>query len=267
MPPFPPPRAAVFDAYGTLLDVHAAVSRHAARLGPQAVAVSALWRARQLEYSWILSAAGDYAPFWVLTQRALDHALAAHGIADPALRADLLAAYRALDAYPDAAPALAALRQAGLGTAILSNGSPEMLAESVAAGGLGPLLDDVLSVHPLGRYKPDPRVYALATARFACTPAEIAFVSSNPWDAFGAARFGFRVVWANRAGAPVEYGLDALATIVPGLAALPAALGMAPAPALTAAPAPALTAAPAPAPAAAPAPAPAAAPAPTPGTA
>ena len=110
----------VFDAYGTLLDVHAAVARNASRLGAQAASVSAMWRAKQLEYSWILSATGDYEDFAAITESALDTALAAHGVEDAALRADLLAAYRTLDAYTDAAPALTALRRAGRATAILS---------------------------------------------------------------------------------------------------------------------------------------------------
>ena len=216
------PKAAVFDAYGTLLDVHAAVGRHAAKLGDKAAPLSALWRAKQIEASWILSATGAYEDFWSITDRALGHAMQAHGVQDPALRADLLDAYRTLGAYPDAAPVLEALRGQGLGTAILSNGTPEMLAAAVEAGALGPLLDAVLSVHPLRRYKPDPRVYALVAERFGCQPHEIAFVSSNAWDAYGAARFGFRVFWVNRAGGPVEYWLDALAeAIVPGLDALP----------------------------------------------
>ena len=216
------PRAAVFDSYGTLLDVHAAVGRHAARLGDKAAPLSALWRNKQLEATWILSATGAYEDFWGITERALGHAMRTHGVEDPELRADLLSAYRELGAYPDAAPTLAALRGAGLGTAILSNGAPEMLAAAVGAGGLGPLLDDVLSVHPLGRYKPDPRVYALATGRFGCQPHEIAFVSSNAWDAYGAARFGFRVFWANRGAGPIEYWLDELAeAVLPGLGALP----------------------------------------------
>ncbi|WP_270934482.1 haloacid dehalogenase type II [Falsiroseomonas oryzae] len=219
------PAAVVFDAYGTLLDVHAAVARHAGRLGAQASAVSALWRAKQLEQSWILSATGDYADFATLTRRALDIALAAHGIADDALRDDLLGAYRRLDAFPDAAPALAALRGAGLATAILSNGEPAMLEEAVAAAGLDPLLDAVLSVHPLRRYKPAPEVYALATTRFGCAPERIAFVSANAWDAFGAARFGFRVHWLTRAPVPVEYGLDRLARArIATLAELPGLL-------------------------------------------
>lgn len=216
-----PPNAAIFDAYGTLLDVHAAVGRHAARLGDRAQPVSALWRAKQIEWSWILSATGSYEPFWTLTGRALDHALAVHGIAEPGLRDALLEAYRALDAYPEAAAMLAALRARGIPTAILSNGSPEMLASAVAAGGLAPLLDAVISVHPLRCFKPDARVYALATERFACQPHQIAFVSSNPWDAYGARRFGFRVFWVNRGGAPAEYWLDETAEILPDLASLP----------------------------------------------
>jgi 2-haloacid dehalogenase len=219
-----PPRVAVFDAYGTLLDVHAAVARHAARIGPAAPALSALWRAKQLEYSWILSATGAYEPFLALTERALDHAMAAHGATDPALRADLLAAYRNLDACPDAAPMLQALRERGIATAILSNGSPEMLGDAVAAGGLAPLLDEVLSVHGLRRFKPAPAVYALATERFACQPHQVAFVSANAWDAYGATRFGFRVFWVNRAGAPAEYWLAETATVLPDLAALAALL-------------------------------------------
>jgi 2-haloacid dehalogenase len=223
--PMPAPRAVVFDAYGTLLDVHAAVARHAARLGPDAAAVSALWRAKQLEYSWILSAAGDYEDFAAITDRALGFALAAHGVADPPLRAELLAAYRRLDAFPDAAPVLAALRGAGVATAILSNGEPAMLEEAVSAAGLSGLLDAVLSVHPLRRYKPAREVYALATARFACQPHEVAFVSGNAWDAYGAARFGFRVHWLNRAPQPVEYWLDSLAAArIASLSDLPAVL-------------------------------------------
>jgi 2-haloacid dehalogenase len=208
--PAAPIGACVFDAYGTLLDVHAAVARHAAQLGAAAPALSALWRAKQLEYSWILSQAGDYLDFAVLTARALDVALAAHGIADAALRAALLAAYRVLDPFADAVPCLAALRGKGIATAILSNGAPAMLAAATGAAGLAPLLDAVLSVDALRLYKPAPRVYALACQRFGCTPGEIVFVSGNAWDAFGAARFGFRVHWLNRTPQPEEYGLDSL---------------------------------------------------------
>lgn len=208
--------ACVFDAYGTLLDVHAAVGRHEGRIGGQARALSALWRAKQLEYSWILSQTGDYEDFAALTERALDVAMATHGIADAGLRQALLAAYQELDAFPDAAPALAALRAKGVATAILSNGSPAMLAAAVGSAGLAPWLDAVLSVDDLRIYKPAPRVYALAAMRFGCAPRDIVFISGNAWDAYGAARFGCRVYWLNRTPhhgerQPEEYGLDRLA--------------------------------------------------------
>jgi 2-haloacid dehalogenase len=219
------PLAVLFDAYGTLLDVHSAVGRHADRLGPEAAAISALWRNRQLEYSWIMSATGAYEDFWALTEHALDHAMAVHGLADRVLRADLLAAYRKLDAYPGIAAVLQALRARGLGTAILSNGAAGMLADAVAASGLDEYLDAVLSVDPLRRYKPDPRVYQLGCDRFGGRPGEIAFVSSNPWDAYGAMRFGFRVFWLNRAGARPEYGLAEHATVISDLATLPDLIG------------------------------------------
>ncbi|PZW48796.1 2-haloacid dehalogenase [Humitalea rosea] len=219
------PRVVVFDAYGTLLDVHSAIARHTQRVGPAAAAVSALWRQKQLEYSWILSATGDYEDFAALTDRALGHALATHGIHDRGLRAVLLDAYQALDHYPDAVVALGALRGRGLRLGVLSNGEPRMLAAGIGSAGLSPLLDAVLSVHALRRFKPDPAVYRLATAHFSVQPHEVAFVSANAWDAYGAARFGFRAFWVNRGRGPVEYWLDGLATVLPDLAALPGALG------------------------------------------
>src|SRR5215207_6489532 len=139
-------RAVVFDAYGTLFDVHAAVARHAAAVGPDAARLSEIWRAKQLEYSWMLSLAGRYEPFWTLTERALDHAFARCPTVDRGLREALLDAYRTLDAFPDAAATLAGLRERGFRTGILSNGSPAMLASAVGSAGLGPLLDAVLSV-------------------------------------------------------------------------------------------------------------------------
>ncbi|WP_431285775.1 haloacid dehalogenase type II [Humitalea sp. 24SJ18S-53] len=217
-------RVAVFDAYGTLLDVHSAIARNAPRVGPAAEAVSKLWRQKQMEASWVLSATGAYEDFSVVTERALTFALLTHGIHDRAVQRDLLEAYRSLDPFTDSVPVLTTLRDRGMATAILSNGEPAMLAAGLASAGIGGLLDDVLSVHTLRRYKPHPTVYALVTARFDCQPHEVAFVSSNPWDAYGAARFGFNAFWVNRGRAPVEYWLDSLATTLPDLAALPAAL-------------------------------------------
>lgn len=217
------PKAAVFDAYGTLLDVHSAIAAQGAALGEAGPAVSALWRAKQLERTWILSAVGDYEPFDLVTDQALGHALAVHG-AGQALRPALLSAYRQLAAWPDAADTLSRLRGRGLATSVLSNGSPDMLADALGHAALAPLLDHVLSVHTLRRYKPHPSVYRLACEAHGCQPHEIAFVSANAWDAFGAARFGFRVLWLNRTGALAEYWLDRLATIVPALSAVPDAM-------------------------------------------
>jgi len=224
------PRAVVFDAYGTLFDLNAAVARHAALLGDRAASVSARWRAKQLEYAWVLSLAGAYEQFETLTERALDYALAEAGIdgADgqgAGLRARLLQAYRRLDAYPDAMPALVALREAGVPAAILSNGSPGMLAAAIEAGGLGGLLDAVLSVDAVGRYKPDPAVYQMACERFGCAPGEILFVSGNAWDGYGAARVGLRVVRVARTPLPEEYGLPGEVERVPGLGSVAALLG------------------------------------------
>jgi 2-haloacid dehalogenase len=200
---------AVFDAYGTLLDVHSAMARHAARLGPDWQRISQEWRLKQLEYTWVRSLAGPthHRDFSELTDAALEFVAARHGIEDAALLADLRAAYRALDAYPEAPATLAALRAAGWRTAILSNGAPKMLAEGVAAAGVADLLDVVLSVEAVGVFKPDARVYRLVTEHFSVVAADVIFVSANAWDAFGALEYGFRVVWVNRAGQPDEYGL------------------------------------------------------------
>lgn len=221
-----PVTAAIFDAYGTLLDVHAAMARHAARLGPAWQALSADWRMKQLEYSWVRTLAGpaQHRDFARLTDDALAWVAARHKITDAALLADLRAAYHRLDAYPDATATLATLRDAGIARAILSNGTPAMLAEAVTAAGLDTLLDDVLSVEAVGIYKPDPRVYRLATERFDLPAGRMAFVSSNPWDGFGALQFGFRVFWVNRTGLPDEYGLRGRVTELADLSALPAHL-------------------------------------------
>jgi 2-haloacid dehalogenase len=213
-------RAFVFDAYGTLFDVHAAVARHAAAVGPEAARLSEIWRAKQLEYSWVLSLAGRYEPFWTLTERALDYAFARCPTADRGVRAALLDAYRTLDAYPDVAGVLARLRERGFGIAILSNGSPDMLASAVASARLAELLDAVLSVDAVGVFKTSPRAYALVTSAFDVKPEEIVFISSNRWDAAGATAFGFRSVWVNRAGLPDEYDAFPPAATMSGLAEL-----------------------------------------------
>ncbi|KMO44106.1 haloacid dehalogenase [Methylobacterium tarhaniae] len=197
--------AVVFDAYGTLLDIHSAVQRHAAAIGPEAQTLSGTWRQKQLEYSWVLSLCGRYAPFWTLTERALDVALALHPGVDRGLRADLLEAYRSLDAYPEVPATLDALRRAGLRTAILSNGDGAMLDAALRAAGLESRLDAVLSVDPAGTFKTSPRAYDLAPERLGVARERIVFVSSNRWDIAGAAAYGFAPVWVNRTDQPDEY--------------------------------------------------------------
>jgi len=193
----------VFDAYGTLFDVHAAIGRHRQAVGSDADRLSELWRTKQLEYTWTLTLAGLYVDFWTLTERALDHALARVPTVDRALRSTLLDSYRTLDAFPDARVALAQLRGKNARTAILSNGSPPMLAAACKAAKLD--VDASLSVDAIRMYKPRPEVYALVTKAFAVAADQVVFVSSNRWDVMGAAVFGFRALWINRAGLPDEY--------------------------------------------------------------
>jgi 2-haloacid dehalogenase len=210
----------VFDAYGTLFDFHAAVSRHHAAAGPDATLFSEVWRLKQIEYTWTLTLAGRYEEFWVLTQRALDYCFERFPSVDRRLRTDLLNAYLKLDAYPDALEVLRKLRGRGERTAILTNGSPAMIASAVAAAGLKAELDAVLSVDAVKMFKPRPETYALVTDHFKVKPDEVTFVSSNRWDAMGATAFGFRTLWVNRAGAPAEYPDLPPAAMIKDLSAL-----------------------------------------------
>jgi 2-haloacid dehalogenase len=218
-------RACVFDAYGTLFDVHSAVARLRARVGAQADALSQLWRAKQLEYTWLRALMGRHADFWQVTGDALDYALDRTGT-DRVLREPLLQAYLALDAYPEVPDVLRRLREAGLRTAILSNGAPEMLAAGAASAGIAELLDAILSVEEVGFYKPHPKVYQLAVDRLAVRPDQIAFQSSNAWDVHGAASFGLRAVWINRQGLPPERLPGAPEHELRDLTGLPALLGL-----------------------------------------
>ncbi len=192
--------ACVFDAYGTLFDVHSAVGRHRARLGAAADAVSAAWRAKQLQYTWLRSLMHRWTDFAEVTADALDFALDEAGVDDDTLRRDLLDAYRSLACYPEVAGVLDTLRGGGMRTAVLSNGSRKMLDAAVAGAGLARRLDAVLSVDEVRVYKPHPDVYRLACDRLGVRREAVCFLSSNAWDAAGAATFGFRVVWVNRFG-------------------------------------------------------------------
>ncbi|HEU0222625.1 MAG TPA: haloacid dehalogenase type II [Paracoccaceae bacterium] len=199
----------VFDAYGTLFDVAAAARAAAAEPGREALAdlaprLAEIWRLKQLQYTWLRAVTGAHADFWTVTQDGLDYAMEAVGLADPALRARLLALYRELAAYPEVPAMLAALKEAGFATAILSNGSPGMLAAAVASAGIGAHLDAVLSVESVGIFKPARAVYELVPRHFGCAPGDVLFVSSNGWDAAAAAGYGFVTLWVNRAGDPVD---------------------------------------------------------------
>ena len=200
----------IFDAYGTLFDVAAAARAAAAEPGRESFArhwpaIAEKWRLKQLQYTWLRAVMGEHIGFWQVTQDGLDWALESQGLLhDTELRARLLHLYWELDAYPEVSAMLTALKEAGMSTAILSNGSPDMLDAAVQSAGIGACLDDVLSVESVGIFKPARVVYDLVGQRFGCAPEEVLFVSSNGWDACAAAGYGFGTVWANRANEPVD---------------------------------------------------------------
>jgi len=215
--------ACVFDAYGTLFDVHSAVAQHRSRLGDQADAISMTWRTKQLEYTWLRSLMGCHADFWVVTGNALDYALDAFDATDSVLRRDLMEAYLKLDTYAEVVSVLRELKSAGKQLAILSNGSPDMLSAAVESAGIADILDANLSVEDVGIFKPDQRVYQLAVDRLGVAAPNISFQSSNAWDVAGAAFFGFKVVWINRFGQKPERlprGADIEVTDLRSLAAI-----------------------------------------------
>ncbi|MBI4274200.1 MAG: haloacid dehalogenase type II [Rhizobiales bacterium] len=215
-------RAFVFDAYGTLFDVHAAIARHRAACGSDADRLSDIWRTKQLEYTWTLTLSGQYVDFWTLTERALDYSLARVPSVDKAIKSKLLEAYFALDAFPDARVALQDLKKRGERTAILSNGSPKMLQGAVEGSQMTTLLDKVLSVDAIRIYKPRKEVYAMVTQTFGNKPGDVVFVSSNRWDVMGAIACGFRGVWVNRGKMPDEYFDQRPEIVLPDLTSLPA---------------------------------------------
>lgn len=219
-------KACVFDAYGTLFDFNSAAERSRDVLGDKVDELSAVWRTKQLQYTWLRGLMGKHAPFWQVTGEALDYALDTLGIEDPVLRQRLMDLYLRIEAFPEVVDVLKALKDGGMKTAILSNGSPDMLAAAVENTGTGPYLDAVLSVEDVGVFKPDPRVYQLAVDRLGVAPSEICFMSSNGWDAVGAAAFGFRVVWINRYKQPAERLPAGPDVVLDTLSPLPELLGL-----------------------------------------
>jgi 2-haloacid dehalogenase len=219
--------ACVFDAYGTLFDLASAAAACEAVPAERRAALSALWRDKQLQYAWLRSLQGRYVDFWQVTGDALDYSLDALALAGPGLREELMGLYRRLAAFAEVPGVLRALRGAGYTTGILSNGSPEMLAEAVAAAGLDGLFDAVLSVDALRVFKTDRRVYQYALDRLGVAAGEVLFLSSNGWDAYAASDFGMRVAWCNRSGLPRERLPGAPDFEIRALAELPALLGVA----------------------------------------
>ncbi|MBI3706157.1 MAG: haloacid dehalogenase type II [Proteobacteria bacterium] len=219
-------RACVFDAYGTLFDYAAAAAACRDVLGEKMDRLNAIWREKQLQYTWLRAIQGRHVEFWQVTGDALDFALETLGIDNVAIRNRLMDLYLTLNAFPEVPDMLKRLKAAGLKTAILSNGSPKMLAAAVANSGIGDFLDAVFSVEEVGVYKPHPKVYQLAVDRLDIPPRAICFQSSNAWDAYAAAAFGMRVVWCNRYGQRPERLPGTPDRQVRSLAELPALIGV-----------------------------------------
>jgi 2-haloacid dehalogenase len=197
-PPLQNIQACVFDAYGTLFDVASAAARCRDTLGDNFDRLSALWREKQLQYTWLRAVQGAHADFWQVTGDALDFAMESLELKDAALRERLMSLYLELEIFPEVRATLTRLKASGTKTAILSNGSPSMLRAIVGHNGIGHLLDGVFSVEEAGVYKPHPRTYALAGDRLGLNRRAILFVSANAWDAYAASAFGMRVAWCNR---------------------------------------------------------------------
>lgn len=194
----------VFDAFGTLFDVHSAARKHAPNIGEAWPRLSEIWRTKQLEYSWIHAGLGTHMRFEEATRQALLYALKTCGLRSE-LAAGILPTYRALEVFSEVPHILSTLKSRGARLAILSNGDPDVLADLVENAKLDGMFDAVISVTTAGTFKPNLRVYALACDAFDVEPSEITFCSSNRWDIAGASAFGFSPVWINRTGAPDEY--------------------------------------------------------------
>ncbi len=194
----------IFDAYGTLFDVAASARRCAYDIGDNWLDFSALWRKKQVEYTWLRTMMGDFQDFWHVTGDALDFTMETFNMHDPALRAKLMELYLKLDAYPEVGKMLKNLKDRNIKTVILSNGSRTMLTSAVRKAGLYHLLDGVYSADDVGVFKVDPGIYEFVCSQLDIDPSQGCFLSANSWDAAGAATFGFQVIWVNRFGQKQE---------------------------------------------------------------
>ena len=217
--------ACVFDAYGTLFDFNSAVDRCRDRIGDRADELSALWRQKQLQYTWLRSLMGRFVDFWHVTGEALDHSMKVVGLDDPALRAELMQLYLSLEPFPDAGDCLERVKQAGTKTAILSNGSMTMLVAAVKNAGFDGLIDAIYSVDRTEIFKPYHSVYQMPVDDLKLPAQRICFLSANGWDAHGGAAFGFRVAWINRYHQTAEVLPGDIQAELASLAELPPLLG------------------------------------------
>ena len=216
----------VFDAYGTLYDFNSAVARHRDAIGPKAEAFSEMWRTKQIQYTWLRNSMSAYAPFWQVTGEALDNCLATFGITDKSVREKLMGAYLALDPFPEVPAMLDKLKKAGKRLAILSNGNPEMLDPMVKASGLADKFEAVISVDAAKVFKVDPKTYDLVKKQTGVASDKVCFLSSNCWDAHGAALYGFKTLWVNRGGVPEDNLPGTVVAHIKDLSHLPAMIGV-----------------------------------------
>ena len=217
----------VFDAYGTLYDFNSAVARHRDAIGPKADALSDMWRTKQVQYTWLRNSMSTYSPFWQVTGDALDNCLATFGITDKSVREKLMGAYLALDPFPEVPAMLERLKKAGKRLAIMSNGNPDMLDPMVKASGLADYFEAVISVDDAKVFKVDPMTYELVRKRTGLGADKVCFLSSNCWDAHGAAQFGFKVLWVNRGSVPEDNLPGKIVAQIKDLSHLPSELGVA----------------------------------------
>ncbi|MEC7488544.1 MAG: haloacid dehalogenase type II [Pseudomonadota bacterium] len=225
-PAFQETEACVFDAYGTLFDVHSAAARMKDELGTKAHLLSEMWRRKQLEYTWLRSLMGRYDNFWQITRDALDYSMSALDIEKPGIRAKLMELYLQLDSYPEVSDTLERLKKAGKKIAILSNGEPSMLIAAAKSSNIYPLVDKIFSVESVGIFKPHPTAYQLAVDGLKIPANRISFQSANGWDAHGGCAFGFVVAWINRQKQPVEHLPSKPQTEITTLSDLPELMGL-----------------------------------------